>query len=566
MATKVGDIIDGKYEVLKQIGKGGMSVVYLSMDQRLNKQWAIKEIRKTSNGNKNDIVVNSLLAEANLMKKLDHPALPRIVDIIESEETIYVVMDYIEGESLDRILNDNGPQSQEVVIEWAKQLCDALGYLHRQNPPIIYRDMKPANVMLKPEGNLKVIDFGIAREYKEANLADTTVLGTRGYAPPEQHGSRQTDARSDIYALGMTMHHLLTGQDPRPADYIYKSIRQWNPNLSTGLERVIDKCCALDPDDRYQNCNELMYALDHYEEEDDAFKKKQKHKLYKFLIAASATAIFLIVGIVGQVLRIGENDKNYEMKISLSSSTPYEKQVEAYIEAIELYGVDPRAYQKLLEAYGANGVFGDVESEQFTNEYNKNSKYFDVTDEGYYDMCYEAGLTYLYLYSGGDGSFRTRVLKSYPYFSVIADNAQSSYKNYAMAKSYAILGEFYSQYVVSATSIKEPTADDYNKLLDSLEIAITNVVEYEGDDAAYIRLLMDREVMNLLNDHRKGFAATGIQKDRVVAIFTSINENYDKMSVTQEKSIEVQEFIRDNYESYIDNLERSYTNIEERGE
>lgn len=566
MATKVGDIIDGKYEVLKKIGKGGMSVVYLSMDQRLNKQWAIKEIRKTSNENKNDIVVNSLLAEANLMKKLDHPALPRIVDIIESEETIYVVMDYIEGESLDRILNDNGPQSQEVVIEWAKQLCDALGYLHRQNPPIIYRDMKPANVMLKPEGNLKVIDFGIAREYKEANLADTTVLGTRGYAPPEQHGSRQTDARSDIYALGMTMHHLLTGQDPRPADYIYKSIRQWNPNLSTGLERVIDKCCALDPDDRYQNCNELMYALDHYEEEDDAFKKKQKNKLYKFLIAASATAIFLIVGIVGQVLRIGENDKNYEMKISLSSSTPYEKQVESYIEAIELYGVDPRAYQKLLEAYGANGVFGDVESEQFTNEYNKNSKYFDVTDEGYYDMCYEAGLTYLYLYSGGDGSFRTRVLKSYPYFSVIADNAQSSYKNYAMAKSYAILGEFYSQYVVSATSIKEPTADDYNKLLDSLEIAITNVVEYEGDDAAYIRLLMDREVMNLLNDHRKGFAATGIQKDRVVAIFTSINENYDKMSVTQEKSIEVQEFIRDNYESYIDNLERSYTNIEERGE
>ena len=217
------------------------------------------------------------------MKRLDHPALPRIVDIIEDRETIYVVMDYIEGESLDRILLEDGPQPQERVIEWAKELCDVLGYLHRQKPPIIYRDMKPANVMLKPEGNLKVIDFGIAREYKEANLADTTVLGTRGYAPPEQHGSRQTDARSDIYSLGMTMHHLLTGIDPKPADYMYMPIREWNSELSSGLERVIDKCTALDPEDRYQNCNELMYALEHYEEEDESYKSKQKKKRNVFI-------------------------------------------------------------------------------------------------------------------------------------------------------------------------------------------------------------------------------------------------------------------------------------------
>ena len=93
----------------------------------------------------------------------------------------------------------------------------------------------------------------IAREYKEGSLSDTTVLGTKGYAPPEQHGSRQTDERSDIYALGMTLHHLLTGIDPRPADYIYVPIRQWDPSLSGGLERIINKCTALDPADRYQN-------------------------------------------------------------------------------------------------------------------------------------------------------------------------------------------------------------------------------------------------------------------------------------------------------------------------
>lgn len=149
-------------------------------------------------------------------------------------------MDFIEGESLDKILNEYGAQPEDKVIEWAMQICDVLSYLHSQKPPIIYRDMKPANLMLKPNGNISIIDFGIAREYKEQNLADTTVLGTKGYAPPEQY-SGQTDPRSDIFALGMTMHHLLTGIDPRNGEP-YAPVRQWNPELSEGIEAIINKC------------------------------------------------------------------------------------------------------------------------------------------------------------------------------------------------------------------------------------------------------------------------------------------------------------------------------------
>ena len=318
MATNIGTVIEGKYEILKLIGTGGMSYVYLAMDKRLNKQWAVKEIKKTANGKNDEIIENSLLTEANLMKKLDHPALPRIVDIIDNGETIYVIMDYIEGESLDKILCEYGAQPQELVIDWAKQVCDALQYLHSQNPPIIYRDMKPSNIMLKPEGNIKIIDFGIAREYKEQSLADTKVLGTKGYASPEHYGNRQTDARSDIYTLGMTMHHLLTGADPRPADYMYAPIRQWNPELSGGLERIIDKCTALNPDERYQTCNELMYALEHYEEEDGSYKKKQKRKLVSFIVTAFMTIIMIITGIFGKVMTSYENDKNYNQKINKS--------------------------------------------------------------------------------------------------------------------------------------------------------------------------------------------------------------------------------------------------------
>ncbi len=197
--AEIGTVVEGKYEILKLIGKGGMSKVYLAMDKNLNKQWAIKEIVKESRNRNNEVIVQSAIAEANMMKKLDHPCLPRIVDIINHDNVIYVVMDYIEGEPLSRVLQQDGAQPQEVVLEWAESLCGVLEYLHNQTPPIIYRDMKPANVMLQPNGNVKLIDFGIAREYKEHNLEDTVSLGTKGYAAPEQFGGRgQTDARTDI--------------------------------------------------------------------------------------------------------------------------------------------------------------------------------------------------------------------------------------------------------------------------------------------------------------------------------------------------------------------------------
>ena len=136
--AEIGSVIDGKYEILTEIGRGGMSVVYLAMDTHLNKQWAVKEIRKKDDSKKDEMVVNSLMAEAHLMKRLDHPSLPRIVDIIDNGVTIYVVMDYIEGESLDKVLAEYGAQPEELVIGWAKQLCDALSYLHNQKPPIIW--------------------------------------------------------------------------------------------------------------------------------------------------------------------------------------------------------------------------------------------------------------------------------------------------------------------------------------------------------------------------------------------------------------------------------------------
>ena len=176
---EVGSILDGKYKILNVIGRGGMSVVYLAINERANKTWAVKEVRKDG-GNDRSVVSQNLLAETEMLKKLDHPNLPAIVDVIDQDDCFIIVMDYIEGNSLLDLLEERGRQEQDQVVEWAKQLCDVLGYLHTRNPPIIYRDVKPANVMLRPSGNVALVDFGTAREYKQTGEGDTAWLGTRG--------------------------------------------------------------------------------------------------------------------------------------------------------------------------------------------------------------------------------------------------------------------------------------------------------------------------------------------------------------------------------------------------
>lgn len=354
----VGTIIGEKYEILKKIGQGGMSVVYLVMDTHLNKNWALKEVRKDGIRNY-EVVRQGLIVETNMLKKLSHPHLPRIVDVIDEEGVFYVVMDYIEGQTLSAVLNEYGAQPQDNVIEWAKQLCDVLNYLHTRKPPIIYRDMKPGNVMLKPEGDVVLFDFGIAREYKESNIADTTCLGTIGYAAPEQFGGHgQTDPRTDIYCLGATMYHLVTGRNPSEPPYEMYPIRQINPSLSAGLEKIILKCTQRNPADRYQNCAELMYALEHYNEIDDAHRKVQKRKVTAFAIPLAVGIVGVGVALFGYFGNKRQISQNYAASLTKANneaqSSIYENSydpsiVTDYTSTIDLDPSREDAYLRLLD-------------------------------------------------------------------------------------------------------------------------------------------------------------------------------------------------------------------------
>lgn len=571
--AQIGSVIDNKYEILKQIGKGGMSTVYLAMDKRLNKQWAVKEINKAVNDKNNEVVVQSLLAEANLMKRLDHPSLPRIVDIIDNGRTIYVIMDYIEGESLDKILNTNGPQPQALVVEWAKQLCDVLSYLHNQKPPIIYRDMKPANIMLKPEGKLKLIDFGIAREYKQNNMTDTVSLGTRGYAAPEQFGGMgQTDARTDIYCLGVTLYHLLTGQNPAEPPYELYPIRQWNPSFSSGLEYIVQKCTQLNPDDRYQNCDELMYALEHYDEMDENYRKKEKKKLTGFITVTAFSLVMFIAGIVFMFLSISENNRDYDSKINISTATDYNSKIEIYKEAINLYPYRTEAYIKMLEAYSDNNKFSDKESNEFMKYYNKSfaekSSKFDITSEGYATLNFKLGVLYLYLYEidNDNISFKVRTMKASTFFENVVNNSSEDYENYKLAVSYYTICNFYKNYVSNSMNTTEPNYNVYTALLNSLSQALLTLDEYEYNNSPYIKLTVYEAMVDLLYSQRKGFASTGIEYSDVEYLLKEIEDRTGYIVVTQEKSITKQEKILSCVAEYINELKDVYNIIGRKDE
>ncbi|UCG23395.1 MAG: protein kinase [Chloroflexota bacterium] len=261
-----GYVLRDRYQIEGLLGRGGMGAVYRARDLRLpGKAWAVKEMTEAGLEPAERVAaVQNFEREAHLLAQLQHPNLPQVVDFFEdgSSGRHYLVMDFVEGQTLEELLlREGSPFPETVINEWTFQLCDVLGYLHGQNPPIIFRDLKPGNIIIEPSGQLKLIDFGIARFFKGDRSSDTQTFGTFGYAPPEQYGLGQTDARSDIYGLGVTLLRLSTGYDPAIDPLNLPPARQVNPAVSARLEKVIQKATHQDPDARYQSAAELQNAL-----------------------------------------------------------------------------------------------------------------------------------------------------------------------------------------------------------------------------------------------------------------------------------------------------------------
>lgn len=491
---EIGSLIDGKYRILSKVGQGGMSIVYMAINERANKTWAIKEVRKDG-VHDFEVVKQGLIVETDTLKKLDHPHLPSIVDVIDTQDSFLIVMDFIEGRTLKAILEESGAQSQENVIDWAIQLCDVLSYLHTRKPPIIYRDMKPSNIMLKPDGNIILFDFGAAREYKDTSVEDTKCLGTRGYAAPEQYGGRgQTDARTDVYCLGATMYHLLTGHSPSEPPYEIYPIRHWKPNLSAGLETIILKCTEKDPEKRYQSCAELLYALEHYWETDAAYRKKQKVKLRNFMIPASFAIIFGISGAIFYALKNSEKNSTYDAYIEAAkSSVSQEEAIDNYRSAIQINPIKEDAYLGLLmEELAEDGVLTSKESENLrailiektgNRAETCQEQFRKENPEGYVKFAYEAGLDYYYRFEESGNKKNAKV-----YFEYVKENGEKyglDANKVARAERLYEISNYYSQIgIPNAAGDEDISFYDYWE--DLVSISQGNIVEEDNPTTAVV--------------------------------------------------------------------------------
>ena len=527
---QIGSVVDRKYKILSEIGHGGMSVVYLAINERANKTWAIKEVRKDGVVDF-EAVKQGLVAETDMLKKLNHPHLPSIIDVIDTDDSFLIVMDYIEGKSLQSVLRHGGAQPQEQVVEWGKQLCDVLSYLHTRQPPIIYRDMKPANVMLKPDGNITLIDFGTAREFKNrAMVEDTTCLGTRGYAAPEQFGGQgQTDARTDIYCLGATLYHLLTGHSPADPPYEIKPLSYWDAGYAgTGMEKLIAKCCQQDPNARYQSCEELMYALEHLKDEDDLAIRTRKRKWASFVVSVAVCAVGLL-GMLGFGLAKSNTQRQtydyYTSLIPMQSTVEEARQMAS--RAIDINDGRPEAYAQFMDYVMKDATLSADEGvavQQLFSEGNRNALR-STSPAAYDEMMFNIG--YSYFFFGGHTD--KAILDSAKYLGVAASSKNLKPEEVSLSGSLFKIADNYQALKNGTGSKYMKDLYDYSSVWEDLESIATYEMERSLSRPIYAVALYS-EVAYLINTHCNDFYAARVDQNRIEAVLQSIDDGLTRLN------------------------------------
>lgn len=257
MRNIINNVVGGRYYVLKQIGSGGHSDVYKVRDVYLGTFFAMKRYITSDPANK-DNLLEGMEKELNVLRHCSHPVLPKIFNLIKEEESFFLIMEYIEGINLKAYVVQNGVMKKKMLKNIMEQVCGGLYYLHSLEPSIIYRDLKPSNIILKDDGSIKLIDFGIAKRYSR-DVADEVALGSRGFAAPEQFGDAKgvglfnTDIRTDIYGIGTTMYYLLTKKIYREDAFSWK--------VRGKTKKIIKKCTQINPDMRYQDCIEVLCQI-----------------------------------------------------------------------------------------------------------------------------------------------------------------------------------------------------------------------------------------------------------------------------------------------------------------
>lgn len=517
-------VLNNKYEVIKLLHTTGMANVYLVQDNSLGKNWCMKEIRKSQAG-KNKIEYYSLLQEANIMKGLNHASIPRIVTIEQEDDSIFIVMDYVDGMSIkdwmSRNNKTNGRVPQDVAVDWMKQICKVMMYLHNRKYPIFYRDMKPDNVMIQSDGNIKLLDFGVSVVIKEPNQKIKKALGTQGFAAPEQSKRGNVcDLRSDIYAMGKTLYYMLTGINPNLiSEDKQRAVREIDSSISVGLERIIIKCCQKNPDDRYQSCEELMYDLQNYTKLDTEYRSKIRRKIY-CVFGMFLTGVFLLIT---SMLPFGmyKNKKLEEYK-TLYSIAERSGRLEDYISVLNSDATKIEPYDGLIESIKVDGIFSKEEEQLLLNYINPNLEVLKKSDK-YGKLSYEVGKLYWFFYDG-DEENDGMIISTKWFKDAINDGYESE-----LSSVYYQLGSFKKN--ISASITESSDAGMYSKYWNNLISAKSK------DNGEMVNLQLNLSIANCISSYTYNLKTDGISYNDVTSQVNELKQFTEQYTPSIEKAM-----------------------------
>lgn len=536
---QAGDsVLKGRYEILKLISNKGMANVYLVLDKSLRKQWCLKEILLTEAG-KNKIELRSLVREANIMKGLSHPAIPRIVTMESEGDSLFIVMDFVDGVSLQAVLDQKKRLSEQETVTWSQQIASVLGYLHSLPQPVIYRDMKPANVMIQSDGHIRLLDFGISEIISPENPVIKEAVGTKGYAPPEQtRVGVPYDLRSDIYSLGLTMYYMLTGVNPAVYPTRTRSIREVDESLSKGLDYIIRKCTEPDPNYRYQSIEELMYDLQNYKKLDGTYKKRLRKKLHTIVWCFVLAAGMFLGSFVPQFVNTSETNSAYNETIETAE---YSGKLDDYIRAISYKPDDSYAYLSAIDTIKTDGVFSSDEEQALMSVINANLN--SIKDKDWYpEVANALGKLYWFYYDGTESG------------SVLSLKWFEDVKNLAPeideGRLYYQLASFEKNI---AKSIEEANdtgmyKEYWDNLLDIQDTPLTQVMELD----------LYKTILSFIDTYSYRLKTDGVAQEDILEEIDKIKLYLDSTTVSAGRAEDIYNELLDIIDALPDKVEISY--------
>ncbi len=610
-------VIAERYRLLRELGRGGTARVYLAEDQRLQKVWAVKVIPRMAEGYPEEYGDGVFRSEVHLLKKLNHPCIPRIVDVMEGNDSNCIVMDYMEGKSLERIRRETGPLSEEQVRTWGIKICEIFRYLHGRHPPVIYGDLKPSNLIRRPDGTFALIDFGAAWEWNVSR--PPVMMGTRGFAAPEQlYGAG--DWRSDIYSLGAVLDALMAEE------------------RSPGMKEILARCLAEDAAGRFQDIRELQVALAGKPpgtgrkpgkspkrrgvgiEDPGRFGDGQgKHRgriadrggagndrgglkagMAKRLpiLQRQMCLLWLVLAAVGFGCRQKAaqiRKETYEKLLRpvhhvASDEEPAER-ILRYSWAIAMEPSNPAAYQSLLAYWDEQENFGTEESRRFLALFDEYGDALSMTREASRRLMFQAAMMYLHAYTG-ETSLADRIQKAWIFLEKLPDESSEKWPGGSVAKKsvaeefvtgkfvagesalengktgseqegwvlqarwYFEICRFYRTYLLKSSLPKDPSASGYEHLLEVLRRGIRS----ESISDAYEKTAMCHFAFMILYDQREAMALSGIREENVLQILEDVYNTSCGLSVSRKAAVRMKEDILRNYEKAQKAVERAYRN------